>query len=1024
MWLAMLLCGILFLFNQNRAAAVEIFVPDPTQPIEIIELQDAPDIPANPLPVLFVHGHNSEDADDGGDLDANGTGTPNFKKNWINPLNGLQSFHSTIYSPLNTQLGIEPYYIRFRNQERDIRIDAAEIGEAITMILQRHDPNFDPTDAQSTHVKVVIIGYSKGTISARYYLKQLYDPDTDFKPVSEFIAIAPPNHGLAIPYPILPNLPALSNQQLNNGYNGRGLLTNLCLDFNNSASANFIWDLNGHDMAVAHATAVDANGELVQIYPDEAPGSRELGESPLEGVLYVTLYATNNADMVGGHHPPGSPNNTGEADCDEIDGNDQLKQGRVVAKNLAPDAINIQIANIPGSGKIQVHQNTVHFSEVICQALYTAVHHRTPPSSSGACTVIDGIPQIPLPPRASVILALDRSGSMSQPACPGCESRMEILKDAVDLFVDLWTIVGVPTDQLGVTYFSTAASEFACNDTVAPNCRVIDISQATMNDRGLLPLLQNAAAIKQSVNTQNAAGTTAMGKGLLNAIQRLETQTMPATEETRIILFTDGMQNVSPFVVAIPEGCPQPACQYEIASSPPKQLNQNLNISIDTIGIGSSDSFLNLLDAISDKTDGFSNTTLDPQNDLRQFFIESLINALRGFSPQIIDYRRSVMKNDEITEAFSINRSVDKVIFKLSWPRGHQLNFSVEKDGADVTSVGQITPHRAYRIFSIIFPTALNGQPIEPAGEWSLRIRGTAGTPYQAAAIVDQPGLSYTTSMGTNPYVVGDRLSLQVNLFRDGQPLPASAKVKAAIYKPQKALGSLLAETPEPDTPAGVTLEPNATIGQRKLQFLMLDEEFRKQLEPAMDCITLEHQGDGKYTAQTPPVAIPGIYRAVFDIQGDDPEIGSFRRSETRSTHVNFAQADVEMTPVTLQTRNTITGREATLTLRPRDSHGNFLGPDYGQYIQVIPTITGFSGKTVQDHGDGNYSQTFAIPADTDPKVTISILGMMFFHGDLSEIETTPSRRPWVIWVVLLLLVAVSLIIFRYLKKSQAYHNS
>ena len=97
-------------------------------------------------------------------------------------------------------------------------------------------------------------------------------------------------------------------------------------------------------------------------------------------------------------------------------------------------------------------------------------------------TITNNIPQIPLPPRALAELVLDISGSMNQPACMGCPDKIDILQDAVSLFVDLWTVVGTPTDHLGVTYFSNGATEFACNPNVNPNCRVIDVNQSISAD--------------------------------------------------------------------------------------------------------------------------------------------------------------------------------------------------------------------------------------------------------------------------------------------------------------------------------------------------------------------------------------------------------------------------------------------------------------------------------------------------------------------------------------------------------------
>ena len=53
-------------------------------------------------------------------------------------------------------LGIEAYYISFTDHNRSIADDAREIGEAVQLILQRHDPAYVPGDPQHpTNVQVV-----------------------------------------------------------------------------------------------------------------------------------------------------------------------------------------------------------------------------------------------------------------------------------------------------------------------------------------------------------------------------------------------------------------------------------------------------------------------------------------------------------------------------------------------------------------------------------------------------------------------------------------------------------------------------------------------------------------------------------------------------------------------------------------------------------------------------------------------------------------------------------------------------
>src|SRR3954470_23921929 len=190
----------------GRTEALELYYYDSTAAISptLVTLPDPP--PAAPpgrRPVLFVHGHRFDIASDH-DSDTN----PNYQVNFIERLDGLPSFDLTIAR--NSNLNIEPYYIRFVDQARSISEDANDISAAVDLIVRRHNPGFDVSNpAAPPAVQVAIIGYSKRTISSRQYLQRLQGAVTypdgvsapaarpNYRPVSEFIAISPPNHGIS-----------------------------------------------------------------------------------------------------------------------------------------------------------------------------------------------------------------------------------------------------------------------------------------------------------------------------------------------------------------------------------------------------------------------------------------------------------------------------------------------------------------------------------------------------------------------------------------------------------------------------------------------------------------------------------------------------------------------------------------------------------------------------------------------------------------------------------------------------------
>ena len=355
--------------------------------------------PTGAQPVLFVHGHKFLVLDP----------EPYYRATWVQSLDStLRSFGETLAHAENNGLDIEPYYLNFGVHNRSLVEDARAIGEAVERLLARHhDATELPLDeSQPPRVRVVIIANSKGTISARLYLKSLqqqqYDlppPRPSFHPVSEFIAIAPPNHGLKLD-PGATSDAALSavlafflvstpGQQLSNGFRG----DNCHRIFPPALSArNFIEALNGHALADSHISQFDPAAD----YPAEAPGSRDAAEPPTHGTLYVTLYDANGRDSVGGDAPVVN-------DCTTTPLYGSRQQGRKLARNLAAHAVNIPVVGIPGTPPgtdaiieaLTVHQNTVHDHNVICKALYTAVYQQAPDATLTCVLTPEGLPIIP-----------------------------------------------------------------------------------------------------------------------------------------------------------------------------------------------------------------------------------------------------------------------------------------------------------------------------------------------------------------------------------------------------------------------------------------------------------------------------------------------------------------------------------------------------------------------------------------------------------------------------------------------------
>ncbi len=896
-----------------------------------------------PLPVLFIHGH-------GASLFGFTATDDHYKENWHDD-GGVPSVRGAVELQENQGLGIEAYYIKFLDQGRSIVQDAKQIGEAIERIQNCHDSNFDPSVAGSTtDVKVAVIAFSKGTISTRLYLKSLQTdvsdldpngvldpPNSGYYPVSEFIAISPPNHATS--------LPALNRavRQLNNGYR----VSFLCgTSYDDDEAINFITKLNT---------------------PDEAPGSRAPDGPVSAGTLYVALYADNNRDTLVGGDTNTLP------DC--------MTPPRRHARNLSPNAVNREVEVLPGETDAKrIHQETVHDTEVICRALYTVFHHRFPPDSlDPVCENPAGVPIIPL--GTAVVLALDHSGSMGDPACPGCSSKQQVLAEAVQIFLDLWSVFGSPQDRVGTTYFRTTISKFA----------------HPASGGHLIPLLPDIVPLVDDLlmESANPGGATAMGGALQSAIQDLQAVggNFPGVGGNRhVILFTDGMQNVNPMIrlnqngtLVIDNEAGRLSSGILPTTPNPMELSMGLGIKVDVIVTDVSPQGQTLLDDIALNTGGAAKFHTDP-NVLRQFFCMQLIDTLRGSSPQLIDYRYGTLQNNEAAEAFPVNAGAEKVVLKLSWQQGDEMDFRVEKDGLDVTSYGRHKGGGFYRIFAIDLPAQVDGGTVRSGGEWRMRIQGQPGASYEVAALVDEPLFIYTVSLGGRDYRVGDALDLEMSFLAGDDPILQAPKVTATVLRPTQSAGNLLASHPARAEPPRLKVEPLASPGQRALARLLEDEKVWQSLQLVADTVTLTGEGKGTYRASFPSTTMPGIYTAVFRFEIEDPKFGTIRRIEAVSTLVRFGKAELEESDVRLTLlARTDRGREMELHLSPRDRYGNYLGPDFGRDIRV-DVSEGIAAGEARDLGNGTYVVPLIVPEGADPKLTLTVAGEEVFGGALSDL--------------------------------------
>ncbi len=134
------------------------------------------------------------------------------------------------------------------------------------------------------------------------------------------------------------------------------------------------------------------------------------------------------------------------------------------------------------------------------------------------------------------VLFMNISGSMAQYTSNG-ETRWNVLKKSVDIFTILYEFFRQDDkDSIGLTYFTTNVRQ--------PNPPLGDgFIGVTAWDADPL----SAGTIRKDMNGRGSLYTTAIGKGLYNAKTKLKADAVNKFRKIAV-LFTDGLQNVQPYV--------------------------------------------------------------------------------------------------------------------------------------------------------------------------------------------------------------------------------------------------------------------------------------------------------------------------------------------------------------------------------------------------------------------------------------------------------------------------------------------
>jgi hypothetical protein len=164
-------------------------------------------------------------------------------------------------------------------------------------------------------------------------------------------------------------------------------------------------------------------------------------------------------------------------------------------------------------------------------------------------------------PPADIAFAIDLSGSMNATIPSEGVSRLVVAQDRARMFVD--EIEPAEGNRLGVFGFSTGMSNKSDFLGVWKRVSPAGTVAAILSDTGVIfpftelvsSATQSSARLAISGPGVTASGCTPIGQGLLRAKSELLSLVTPIGDDPHhkaIVLFSDGMQNIAPFVKEAP----------------------------------------------------------------------------------------------------------------------------------------------------------------------------------------------------------------------------------------------------------------------------------------------------------------------------------------------------------------------------------------------------------------------------------------------------------------------------------------
>lgn len=619
------------------------------------------------------------------------------------------------------------------------------------------------------------------------------------------------------------------------------------------------------------------------------------------------------------------------------------------------------------------------------------------------------------PPLVDVFMVLDGSGSMNENTDGGLK-KIQRLISAASLFIDL-TREGLG-DKLGIVRFDHPTVEYVTN------LGVINAS--------------SKQTLKTKVGQIQPQGWTSIGNGLNYAFNELTNANISTATHKVVLLLSDGMENRPPFV-------------DPVNGSPTITIPTQPVIEFYTVGLGLAENMnTTLLSNLAfnpvNPSKGYFHLTENDWYKLHKYFVSILSDTFEQYVIQDPVYYLGT--GDTVILPVVIVDADKGATFVVYWTNADS-SINVELLAPDKTTITQENAQSMtvkhmkgdlYEFYNVSFipPSPWTDRK---KGQWTLIIKGTqipesANKERLSVSIITPSDISFKASLDKGIYSTGDTITLHAEIQEQGRPILAD-NVYVNVTGPNEGLGNVLAQAKlsATDFKAKLPLDSDSIYNMKSRKIAILQTIAQKQLiNYSGNNIPLYDDGqhndgaaaDGIWANIYTNTKNEGVYTLDFKASLKSRLGESTTREKTLSTtvavnKVDFAKTIIAVAKVPVDRKKYV---GYNVTVIPKDSFENFMGPGYANIISINASGAELVGGVIEDNC-GGYSQVIQIPESTNlntVKVDVGVYNSQasFKLGEKAQSGVTTTVKPGYLWLFLLIIFIVFfmiLVVFRWKKR-------